>query len=157
MSLLFYELHLWNNGTEVGLVEVEVICPKTTSCTRKPTDAPPSSYGSVLLGPRTLINQSALVYADANTAKLSPCPYQLKQSIGQSIILGVTQHVAKVACAQNVHLVFNMHAWYRTVHASLLNMQLLSNFLQMKRIEDEIEGAHSFASIQWSFNNVSTL
>lgn len=65
---------------------------------------PPPSWGSVVLGPRTLINQSTLVYADANTAKLSPCPYQLKQSNGQSIILGVTQHVAKVACAQNVHL-----------------------------------------------------
>lgn len=25
VSLLFYELHLWNNYTEVGLVEVEVV------------------------------------------------------------------------------------------------------------------------------------
>lgn len=117
----------------------------------------PSSYGSVVLGTRTLINQSALVYADANTAKLSPCPYQLKQSTGQSIILGVIQHVAKVVCAQNVHLVFKMHACYCTTHASLLSMQLLSNFRYMKRTGDEIEGAHSFASIQCSFNNASSL
>lgn len=33
-----------------------------------------------VLALHVLINQSSLVYADANTARISPHPYQLKQS-----------------------------------------------------------------------------
>lgn len=53
---------------------------------------------------RALINQSSLVCADANTARLSPCPYQLKESGQQSIILHATRHVAeRCVCKQCVY------------------------------------------------------
>lgn len=46
-----------------------------------------------VLALHVLINQSFLVYADANTARISPHPYQLKQSGQQSIIFRATRHV----------------------------------------------------------------
>lgn len=49
--------------------------------------------GTVVLGLRALINQSSPVYAYATTAWFSLCPYQLKESSQQSIILLVTRHV----------------------------------------------------------------
>ncbi len=61
-------------------------------------------YETVVLRLRALINQSSLVYADANTARLTLCPYQLEESGQQSIILHVTRHVVECrVCKQCVH------------------------------------------------------
>lgn len=74
------------------------------------------------------INQSSIVYADANTARLSLCPYQLKESGQQSIIRHVTRHVVcNAVCATiSFHIcvfVFNPLCMrvFSTVHDSLLN------------------------------------
>lgn len=89
-----------------------------------------------VLALHVLINQSSLVYADANTARISPHPYQLKQSGQQSIIFRATRHVV-----MHTVWVFTMPmcACYSTVHISLLNTWLLSNFQQMKRKGDKIQ------------------
>lgn len=69
---------------------------------------------------RALINQSSLVYADANTARRTLCPYQLKESGQQSIILHVTRNVVQCrVCKQCMHS--HLCVFLYSVHVSLLN------------------------------------
>ena len=64
-----------------------------------------------MLGLHALINQSSLVYADANTARLFLCPYQLKESGQQSIILNVTLYAENAVCALS-HLCVHVKALF---------------------------------------------
>lgn len=73
-----------------------------------------------------LINQSSLVCADANTARLTLRPYQLKESGQQSIILHVTRHVVEYRVCKrcvNSHLCLlnTVHVciFYGPVHVKL--------------------------------------
>lgn len=69
-----------------------------------------------MLGLRALINQRSPVYAYATTARLSLCPYQLKESAQQSIILLVTRHVPECVCSDLRVCTFCVHVKAQCMH-----------------------------------------